>query len=250
MGQSIPIITQFLYAIRVHNQTGFRLRQNGRESTVLILPLRGRIRFTQGERIIIADAQTPVYVPRGAAYLNECLEEADSLLFNICDTNRDTQILPLAAVVLERAHTIFTRICVLQARQSNQNVAETLSLLYRLVRELYREEAETGREALLEPALELAALHFADPSLSVRALAEACHISEVYLTRLFKEERSTTPFAYLTSLRMERAKELLHEQYPIGEVARQVGYSDIYQFSRAFKKQHGQAPNEYRKRHR
>ena len=242
MKHPFPIILQFLYAIRVQNQTGFRLRQTGRESTVLIIPLRGRIAFTQDGRTVMADAKTPVYIPRGAAYLNECIEEADSLLFNICDTPHSTQIIPLSTVEEERARAIFARVCALQAQKNNRNAAETLSLLYRLIRDLYREEAESGSATLLAPALELAELRFADPALSIRAMADACHVSEAYLTRLFKRERGVTPFAYLTRLRMERAKELLAEHYPIGEVARLVGYGDIYQFSRAFKRVCGCSP--------
>lgn len=243
MERRLPILLGFLCAIRVHNQQGYRLRQNGRESAVLIIPLRGRIRFSQGAHVVVADAATPVYIPRGAAYLNECLEEADSLLFNICDTETVASITPLATVEHERALSLFARVCALQARKSAGGEAETLSLLYRLLSDLYREAPPAREEALLAPALEMIELRYHDPALSLASLAACCHISPAYLGRLFKQTQGKTPFAYLAEVRMERARRLLAERYPVGEVARAVGYGDIYQFSRAFKRCFGRSPH-------
>ena len=54
---------------------------------------------------------------------------------------------------------------------------------------------------------------------------------------------------YLTSLRMDKAKELLRCYLPNGssEIAGEVGYKDAHYFSYLFKKTQGMTPSEYRK---
>jgi AraC-like DNA-binding protein len=44
---------------------------------------------------------------------------------------------------------------------------------------------------------------------------------------------------------MELACELLRERCSVGEIARLVGYSEIYQFGRAFKKYYGVSPKAF-----
>ena len=67
----------------------------------------------------------------------------------------------------------------------------------------------------------------------------------MYLNKLFHKEMGETPFAYITRRRMEIAREMLREHCAVGEVARLVGYGDIYQFSRAFKKYYGASPKTF-----
>ena len=50
-------------------------------------------------------------------------------------------------------------------------------------------------------------------------------------------------FKSLTKIRMEKAKFMIEEKRPLTEIALSVGYSDIYQFSRAYKKFYGYSPS-------
>ena len=56
---------------------------------------------------------------------------------------------------------------------------------------------------------------------------------------------SETPFSYLTRRRMEVARDMIKEHCTVTETAGRVGYSDVYQFSRAFKKYYGVSPKNY-----
>lgn len=71
-----------------------------------------------------------------------------------------------------------------------------------------------------------------------------------YFRKCFKEDFKKTPLEYLTTLRMNQAKKLLR-QIPlqgVESIATQCGFKDIYYFSKAFKKNVGLSPSEYRKR--
>ncbi len=84
--------------------------------------------------------------------------------------------------------------------------------------------------------------------ISLDQLAKNVFMSPSYICKLFKQEIGESPINYLIRLRMEKARELLLTQtsYSIKKIACLVGYEDIYQFSKLFKKYYGVAPSYYR----
>jgi AraC-like DNA-binding protein len=67
------------------------------------------------------------------------------------------------------------------------------------------------------------------------------------LTRRFNEHVGMSPLAYLTSWRMDvAARRLRDTEEPIASVARRVGYTSEYSFSRAFTRARGVRPGAYR----
>lgn len=75
------------------------------------------------------------------------------------------------------------------------------------------------------------------------------YLSPVYISKLFKEETGDSPINYLIKIRLEKAKEVLEGQEPVSirSVANQVGYEDVYHFSKLFKKYYGISPLNYSK---
>ncbi len=85
-----------------------------------------------------------------------------------------------------------------------------------------------------------------DVSLSV--LAEQFHLNAQYISQLFKSEIGVNFLAYLTNIRMEKAKKLLlSTSLSIAEVAEQSGYGDYRVFTKVFKKSEGITPSQYRR---
>ena len=85
-----------------------------------------------------------------------------------------------------------------------------------------------------------------DRPVSLDEVASALHVSGYYLSHVFSGESNFSLFAYLTAVRMERAKALLAEgQLNVSQVAAAVGYRDPNYFSKAFRKQCGCAPTAY-----
>ena len=58
-----------------------------------------------------------------------------------------------------------------------------------------------------------------------------------------------SPIRYLIQIRLEKAKEILEDEScgSIRDVAAEVGYEDVYYFSKLFKKYYGIAPAYYKK---
>lgn len=84
--------------------------------------------------------------------------------------------------------------------------------------------------------------------ISLKIIAEQFHLNDNYISQLFKNEIGVNYLAYLTSLRIERAKTLLlGSQKTLTEVADEVGFRDYRTFIKAFKKQEKVTPSQYRR---
>lgn len=76
-------------------------------------------------------------------------------------------------------------------------------------------------------------------------------LSYKYISVFFKDNTGLTIKDYQTRLRIQKAMELLGETgLSIGEIATEIGYGDVYYFSRIFKVETGTAPTEFRKNYR
>lgn len=79
-------------------------------------------------------------------------------------------------------------------------------------------------------------------------LAEEFHLSGQYISQLFKNEIGVNFLAYLTSIRMEKAKKLLlSTALPITEISEMSGYGDYRVFTKVFKKTEGITPSQSRR---
>ncbi|MBO5211465.1 MAG: helix-turn-helix transcriptional regulator [Clostridia bacterium] len=86
-----------------------------------------------------------------------------------------------------------------------------------------------------------------DSDLSITEIAKECGVSECYFRRLFQEYSGESPINFRQKHRIEKAKQLLlsDEHYTVSEIAEELGFSDIYHFSKTFKKLCGMSPNKF-----
>ncbi len=90
--------------------------------------------------------------------------------------------------------------------------------------------------------------HF-DRHLTVGGLARRFATNRTSLQARFAAATGRSLMEYVTALRIEVAQALLRDTLvPVNEVGERIGYADAAAFSRAFKKQVGAAPSEYRER--
>lgn len=120
--------------------------------------------------------------------------------------------------------------------------------------EIYRRacqerQIQKERKGPVENALEYVRARYAQPDLSLEAVASELGISRSYLSRLFSERMSMTLCEYIGRLRVEAACALMTEtSLPVAQIAQQVGYQDLHTFLRNFKKYMGMTPTQYRER--
>ena len=108
----------------------------------------------------------------------------------------------------------------------------------------------TKRDRRIIEAKEYIDLHFKEKD----CLSKAVEISKVSRRRfndIFKLSFNSTPNSYIISSKTDYAKELLALGYlSIFDVSEMSGFSDVYYFSKMFKKEVGVTPGAYKRSHR
>jgi AraC-like DNA-binding protein len=89
--------------------------------------------------------------------------------------------------------------------------------------------------------------HYAEP-LDVPALAGTAAMSTGHFSRRFKSVYGETPYTYLMTRRIERAKALLRSGASVTEACFAVGCSSLGSFSSRFSEIVGETPSAYRAR--
>jgi AraC-like DNA-binding protein len=79
------------------------------------------------------------------------------------------------------------------------------------------------------------------------SVAEKFGMSATNLTHHFKTKLGKTVMSYLDEIRIAQAKKLLSEtDLPLSDQVHQVGYFDVSNFIKKFKKHTGTTPGRYR----
>lgn len=86
-----------------------------------------------------------------------------------------------------------------------------------------------------------------DKNITRADLAQLVYLNADYMSRMFKEEKGVSLVAYITTRRMEKAKQLLlTTNESIYSIASKTGYVTSSYFAKKFKEYYGVAPAEYK----
>lgn len=117
-----------------------------------------------------------------------------------------------------------------------------------LVGAYFKKERVNKNKSIIEVAREHMKKKFAEPKISLEAVAMEIGLTPTYFSSLFKKETGESFVEYLTKLRLEEAMRLLDEtDEKIYSIAEKTGYPDAAYFSYIFKKKYGVSPIQYRR---
>jgi len=113
------------------------------------------------------------------------------------------------------------------------------SLLYRILHEI---KGTSNKDINIEQKIKRYIDFNYMYTLTVNNLAEKFGFARSYLFRIFKNYMGIGIKEYITSVRMDRANELLQKGYSVAETSSMVGYDDQFNFSKTYKKYYDVAP--------
>jgi len=89
-----------------------------------------------------------------------------------------------------------------------------------------------------------------DSPIALQELADIAGLNPTYFSNLFSKLMGISPIQYVNRRRIEKAQSLLlSSNEPLESIAMQVGFEDVFYFSRLFKKTTKVSPSVYRKQH-
>lgn len=215
-------------------------------SALLINPGRALSIASREEAAILMLTLTPAFVLDLAVRLRLTLSGA-TVVFGSERVERDERLVRLALDLTGE----------LMEAEAGQDVvisAQVEQMLVHLLRHHANvrrsDELELSRVGLVDRrirrAVEMMHAHM-DRDLPIEELAGAAYLSPFHFARLFKKLTGASPHAYLASLRVQRAQQLLAEtDLSISELSARVGYSSPSHFSKAFRQSTGLTPRAFR----
>lgn len=136
---------------------------------------------------------------------------------------------------------------LLAGLKSIDHIREALRSLVAGVLAFRNEQAQHERAELIYQAKAYIDAHFSDPNLLLEDVATKVNLSPSHFSVVFGRETGESFKSYLTSIRIESAKELLRTtNLKCFEIAHRCGYNDPHYFSYAFKKSTGIPPQNFR----
>ena len=135
--------------------------------------------------------------------------------------------------------------------ESGKNIESAIAYAEKMVSQaitIRDQNSGNKNRSILKTAVDFIDEHFMDEDISLNTAANVANVSSNHFSALFSQNMGQTFIEYLTTLRMNKAKELLRcTGMRSSEVAGEVGYKDAHYFSYLFKKTQGMTPSEYRK---
>ena len=128
---------------------------------------------------------------------------------------------------------------------------EIRKILYEILFEALRIEINSQKRhnsySKIYPAIEYINKNYKE-EINYENLALLCMFSPSHFRKIFVKEMGVPPTAYRENIRCEVAKGMLiSDIFTVTEIAEELGYCDIYHFSKEFKKHTGCSPSTYKK---
>ena len=113
---------------------------------------------------------------------------------------------------------------------------------------IFRDSQTVGQHAkVIHQAKEFIDQHYMEPNLSLYEIASLVNLSSSHFSMVFSQETCQTFKEYLTTKRINKAKEMLRTtSLSSNDISYQVGFNDPHYFSFVFKKVSGFSPTEFR----
>ena len=134
--------------------------------------------------------------------------------------------------------------------ESGKNMESAIAYAKKMISqaiEIRDQNSGNKNRSILKTAVDFIDSHYMEEDISLNTVANVANVSSNHFSALFSQNMGQTFIEYLTTLRMNKAKELLRcTGMRSSEIAGEIGYKDAHYFSYLFKKTQGMTPSDYR----
>lgn len=142
---------------------------------------------------------------------------------------------------------------IYQIRQTHrrENIYSQFTGILNYLEKNEKAHPQNKTEQICAQIEEMIGKRFGEPDFSIMDIAAELHLSENYVSAIFRQNNGSSIAATIERVRMNRAGELVKEtdEY-IKEIAERTGYLNLNTFYKAFKRYYGVTPSKYREMNR
>ena len=218
----------------------------------MVIKYEGETIYTSNGKNFLSDFNHVVVLPKGCSYDWCCTKPGH---FCIIEFESESTYPEPVSFPVKNGEKILRMFKDLESKRNlrhsmnlPESIRDTYSILLLLTNAAPERYIPTEKQKKIAPAMDYISQHY-NTEITNDLLAELTGFSNVYFRKLFTELMGVSPITYVQKLRIEKAKEMLKSDYStLSDVAQTLGYSSIYDFSRAFKKHMGISPSKYAQR--
>ncbi len=198
-----------------------------------------------------------IYMPKGSEYeiyFSDCQKnEVHSIVihFNVCDKSGEDVVFSESEEICFKSDSLLEEFLSLSKEFAKSNHSDLkicgilFAALYRISKEKQFFKSSKKYELIKKGVLLLSQT---ERNTTVKEAAKVCMISESYFRNLFFDCFKMTPSEYKMNNKMDFAKRLLKsDTLNITQISEKLNFSDIYHFSKTFKKYTGVSPKMFSK---
>ena len=225
------------------------MKRTNRKRWAIVCKYEGETLYTSSLNRYLSDLNNLILLPKGCNYEWECTHEGHFCIVEFEAQGSHNTPVSLAAKNGDKILKMFKELEYKRSEKKHTTELESIRDLYSIFIMLSSPEAATylpcEKQEKIAPAIDYISRHYHE-RITNDALAKLTGVSTVYFRKLFTSVMGKSPIAYLHQIRTEKAKEMLGSDYgTLTDLAQTLGYSSLYDFSRAFKKYTGVAPSRY-----
>jgi ligand-binding sensor protein/AraC-like DNA-binding protein len=160
------------------------------------------------------------------------------------------------ALVRDRLYNLYRSADIIRGDDPGESDIHTVEAIKKQLQkiEAHRTPPEPETDDSYNPLVRIAKNFVFDnleEKITLRDTSKTLHVSESYLSRLFKKETGESFSAYVVRKKMEKASEaLINSDESVSSISNYLGFSDCGYFIRLFDKRYGATPAVYRKKSR
>lgn len=243
------IITNVYSAMTIFTGENSKTKRVNRPCWAVIMKFEGETIYTVNGKEIVSNANSPVILPKGSSYEWQCIKKGN---YAVIEFDCDLTYNEILSFKIKNCDKILKLFRLTEYEMTSKKpmyeikaVMNTYSLILALTENFVTHYINNDKKQKIQPAIDFIAQNYNKEVIN-EDLAKQCNVSTVYFRKLFKEIVGISPIAYAHNLRIEKAKEMLKSDYgSITDIALSLGYNNIYEFSKAFKKHTGASPSKY-----
>lgn len=149
-----------------------------------------------------------------------------------------------------RFSVLFRKLLNYRSIRTENNYYKALSIIYEILSLINQKTASdvlsTPKHDIFAKTHEYLLNNYYNCEINLSNFSKESGLSDKYFRESFKKLYGSTPTQFLINLRLKEAAKLLSQGLlSVGEVAENVGFTDVYYFSKLFKKKFSVPPSKF-----
>lgn len=245
------IITKIHSVSTIYTEENTKVKRVNRPCWAVLTKYEGETIYYTNRKTYVSNSDKMFILPKGSSYDWTCIKSGH---YSIIEFESDMIYRDIFCFSVQNSEKLLRLFKELEYKSIYKNPTydlESLRDLYSIILTLVQSEqknyAPSQKQQMIAPALDFIAKNYSK-KICNDDLASITGLSTVYFRKLFTATTGLSPIDYVHTYRIKKAKEMLLSDYSsITDISYSLGYINIYDFSRTFKKYTGLSPLNYLK---